>query len=186
MTSEQQYRVGIIGTAGRDIHSDLLTEELFGRMVMKAKEVIRGNWGLNWKNVDLVSGGAGWSDHVAVELFRSGYGRSLTIYSAHKWDQHHEKFVGNPSAIISNELHQFFSEKMRRNTLSELNDALHHGAKINSSTNTFYERNSLVAKNIDYLLAFSWSKGVEPRWGGTCDTWKKCHCTKLHIPLHTV
>ena len=66
-------RVGIIGFAGgktrvsQDIYSKL-SEKLFGEMKQLVYTTLEENHFLKEK-VMLVSGGAAWSDHIAVELF---------------------------------------------------------------------------------------------------------------------
>ena len=68
MTSET---VSIIGTAGGK-ETGVLTPKLFDQMVDRARFIITKDWGLDPENVILVSGGAAWSDHVAVELYLQG------------------------------------------------------------------------------------------------------------------
>lgn len=48
----------------------------------------------------------------------------------------------------------------------------------------FFARNSLIAKNCDHLIAFTFSNGESPTDGGTYDTWKKTsHKNKFHLNL---
>lgn len=62
------FTVSIIGTASNK-GNQVLTPKLFDQMVNRAKSVIINDFGLLQHDVILVSGGAAWSDHVAVELY---------------------------------------------------------------------------------------------------------------------
>ena len=62
--------VSIIGTAGRSLKYKL-TKELFFKMCHSAFNIITDEFKLNPNNVCLVSGGAAWSDHIAIKLYKS-------------------------------------------------------------------------------------------------------------------
>ncbi|HLX54502.1 MAG TPA: hypothetical protein VKR58_11200, partial [Aquella sp.] len=76
-------RIAIIGTAGRKIPDDIspkvLTKELFFRMVISADYLIKSLYTL--REVELVSGGSAWSDHIAVFLYLYFDYPKLTIYT---------------------------------------------------------------------------------------------------------
>ena len=59
--------VSIIGTAGRKSDGSKLNPKIFVDMVKTALDTIKNVWKL--EDVELVSGGAAYADHVAVKLF---------------------------------------------------------------------------------------------------------------------
>ena len=69
-------------------------------------------------------------------------------------------------------------------TLRELQRARALGATIDSRQTGFLARNTAVARGCDFLIAFTWHSDLDsPRDGGTYDTWSKCKCVKVHVPL---
>lgn len=77
-------RVAIIGTAGyaKNTSSQILTRQLFEGMVAAAQTYLLqqhcGSAKLLLSEIDLVSGGAAWSNHVAIRLFLQAY-LSVTV-----------------------------------------------------------------------------------------------------------
>lgn len=181
-------RISIIGTAGRGADALRMTAELFEQMVRVARHLIQTNGGD--EPVDLISGGAAWSDSVALYLWlrhRQEF-RSLTLHLPCRWDhdkrQHHDNgswdWKENPGRT-ANRYHQEFSAKMNRNTLADMHDALSAGATFVDTYKGFHERNGHVA-DCDYLIAFTWGDGATPTDGGTADTWKKSKAKcKTHV-----
>lgn len=53
--------VGIIGSAGRKADAKKMTQQIFNKMLAKAKELITQNFKLDLSQVHLVSGGAAWA-----------------------------------------------------------------------------------------------------------------------------
>ena len=133
-------------------------------------------------------------DHIAVELFVLGEVPSLTLHLPAKWDKSSDRphFHDNGSedsrknpGRVANKLHREFSEKIGTNTLQQIEIATSLGAKLEDH-NGFTKRNAKVATS-DYLLAFTWGEGEEPKkGGGTHNTWKMCKGKKLHIPLSSL
>ncbi len=249
-------RVAIIGTAGRGVAT--MTKQLFDSMVIEAKSVINS---LALTEVELISGGAAWSDHVAVALFLQFERKTnevkndttslkdtsktgvitetqhcdhafmrrilivpfkqgtyngeipsdhpldrpimlsdllnppniskLTLYLPCKWKNGKHIDTGgfdwktNPGRS-ANKYHKIFSEEMGYDTLQQINNAIKKGATMVCSDQGFHARNTLIAKNCDIMIAFSWSDGDTPEEGGTLDTWKKCKAKKIHISLNTL
>lgn len=180
--------IGIIGTAGRD-DNPKMTKELFERMVLKCKEVIKD---IGCDNpACLVSGGAAWSDHVAVELFMQGVGNKLRLHLPCPWETHveskyspHYKEMNSGCGTSANYYHRRFSRAMGRNTLEEIDRAREKGATIIVG-NGFHDRNTNIAAESEYLIAFTWDEGV-PKSGGTYDTWRKAKQAKrIHVNLNT-
>jgi len=161
-------------------------------MVKKARGVITELWKLKWNNVQLVSGGAAWADHVAVSLFLMYQPKvELQLYLPCEWDGEARTFVDdgtrnwrtNPGGT-ANSYHRRFSDRMGKETLHGIDSAFNLGA-TKQVIPGFKARNAGPASS-DYLLAFTWGEGDVPKDGGTKDTWDKAHQfegTRLHIPL---
>lgn len=179
-------RVAIIGTAGRavDARSKDLNAALYEKMIIKAKELI-ADLDRNLAEIELISGGSAWSDHVAVSLFLTGEYGALTLYCPAPFTDKFESVPGtgtSPGCTL-NFYHRCFSEKVKIDSLREIKRAVRKGATLDSSSTGFHERNSKVAKS-DVVIAFTWSEGA-PLGGGTGDTWKKVPkgATKIRICL---
>lgn len=174
------FCLSIIGTAGRDENKKALTKDTFDWMHTQAKEYINVNKGD--REVTLISGGAAWSDHVAVRLFLEGHCKSLTLYLPAEYDEKDQCFSEkNNCGKTSNYLHLKFSELVDRDTLQDLYLAKQKGATF-VVCKDFYDRNSYVASRCDHLLAFTWEE-TEPTKGGTFDTWCKTNAQKTHFSL---
>jgi hypothetical protein len=170
-------RVGIIGSAGRREDGPKMNKDLFYWMVSKAIQ-------LTYRADHLVSGGAAWSDHVAVDLYLSRVVSGLTLYLPCGYDG--SQYISNrirDTGSIANYYHGLFSQKMGKNTLLELQEARDMGAELIVIPGGFFARNLEVGK-VDLLIAFTWGEGSEPKDGGTAHTW--AHSTaprKIHIPM---
>lgn len=184
-------KVAVIGSAGRRRDAAFMTPSLYGKMVAVAETAIVGDWGLDPRNVVLVSGGSAFSDHVAVSLFLRDPARfrGLTLFlpcgfldgrfaDSGPWD-----WKTNPGQYL-NYLHRQFSRAVGVQSLAEIQELeRHRNAVLDSSAFGFHGRNSLVA-GADYVLAFT-SGGAEPADGGTADTWRKARgATRRHESLH--
>lgn len=176
--------LSIIGTSGRT-HKHPLTASLYEKMVNKAEEFLETITG----QIELVSGGAAWSDHVAVTLFLKRSDVRLTIHSPCEFDvvkgtykdSGVVNFRTNPGGT-SNYYYRTFSEVMGREMRVELVEAIRKGATVTTSKKGFHARNSDVAKS-DVLLAFTWESNG-PETGGTYDTWKKAKGEKHYVDLN--
>lgn len=168
-----------------------MNADLYEKMIARAGEAIRQMTAASPRPVRLVSGGAAWSDHVAVRLYLSdevAY-EALTLHlpcpllsgafldkgGAADWKS-------NPGRS-SNRYHTEFSAAVGRSSLAEIRAAVAKGATLKVHDG-FFKRNSAVAAESDALIAFSWSRGDRPDDGGTKDTWDKAKCKKVHISLH--
>lgn len=191
----KKHTISIIGTSGRKEALKGLSPKLYHSMVRKAEEVI-DSLSLSKEEILLVSGGAAWSDHVAVSLFLTGNYGGLKLYLPAPFDEEKEAFFDtgvvnwktNPGGT-ANYYFRPFSRSMGRNMLKDLKKALEKGAIIDIPTGKssgFHGRNTLVARS-DVVLAFTWGK-KEPEDGGTKDTWNKVPkgSTKIHIPLSSL
>lgn len=174
-------KIAIIGTAGRD-KTKPMTLALWQWMVDHAMKHIP-------EGAHLVSGGAAWADHIAVELFLRGHAYELTLHlPAPYWSG---RFHGpmRSSASAANYYHQRFSQVVGYDTLAEI-------GKVEGTDNcdaTFqptqdgyagmFSRNRLVAREADRMFAYTFGTGDEPADGGTKNTWDQCKGERIHVPL---
>ena len=202
-------RVSIIGTAGRKDDANRMTAALFDQMCAKALDLITSDLNLDIRKVVLVSGGAAWSDHVAVKLFISSLVKvqqrteqiseqnneetksfaGLNLHLPCGFDSQLSKAVDNGSfdwrmnpGRLMNRLHSEFGSKLGYSTLEEIPTAVELGAQLCVYPG-FHARNRTVSSS-PYCIAFSWSKTNEPDDGGTKFTWKLCKGQKVHVSLH--
>jgi hypothetical protein len=197
--AKTRIRVAIIGTAGRKGLDAKMSKTLFEYMVQKAESVIVNEWKLPWSDVELISGGAAWSDHVAVELFLQQHTTNVQlklfipcpiVINANNQvafkDTGSNDWRSNPGRS-ANWYHGKFAKMLGvPSTVAEIDAAIKLGAVIDSSGKGFYERDLKVGQ-CDYMLAFSWDDTTQPTSGGTAHTWK--HSTaahKLHVKLSTL
>lgn len=183
-------RVSIIGTSGRsaDPRSPELNLELYFKMFSRAEQLLNT---LPEKQIQLISGGAAWADHLAVSLFLTGRYGGLKLYCPAPFENGQFKDTGvvdwirNPGGTL-NYYHRLFSQKVGVSTLSQIGEAVSRGAVIDFSCSSFHQRNGEVAKS-EIVLAFTWGKD-EPKSGGTGDTWKKIPTTssKFHVSLDSI
>ena len=187
-------RVAVIGTAGRT--GPPMSAALFDSMVQHASDVITTRLGLDKAAVHLVSGGAAWSDHIAVRLFNSGDFAGLTLILPCEWESGRHKDSGHRDWRINpgqsaNRYHRAFSRLLGRDTLRELDDLITGDERVVVVTGKgFHQRNTQIANTADVVLAFTWANGAEPpAKGGTRDTWNKARLigTKcIHVSLNSL
>lgn len=159
----------------------------------KIIETIKLEKGLTNKEIELVSGGAALSDHVAVALHKM-YGYPLTLHLPCKWDLGKKAFFDtgvndwetNPGGT-ANFYHRKFSQTMGRDESYSLEsmDALIREKKITTSTSRgFHARNRKVAGS-DVVIAFTWGETCPPP-GGTAHTWSLVKGERIHICLSSL
>lgn len=189
------HKVSIIGCAGRGSQYTALSTQKFNTMCNKTLEILQMNFNLELGsegNIHLISGGAAWSDHVAVKLFLDKKVAALTLELPCKWDSKKHMYVDNKSddwkknpGRSANKYHKTFSVIRNINSLIDIKHAFENGAKCNVWEG-FHDRNKRVA-NTDYMIAFTLSNSDSPMNGsGTHHTWKLCNVTaehKVHIPI---
>ncbi len=169
-------RVGIVGFAGGHVPPPAnchLNRDLFDKMVSRAEQIIQHTFSIPLNAVNLVSGGAPWSDHVAVVLAHKA--ASLKICAPAPWDATTGRFVDNGTGSFwktnpgayENTLHEQFATATGVDSFTDLRSV------TVSSHKGFHARNSVIASTVDFLIAFTWSSSSEPTDGGTKDTWKK-------------
>lgn len=181
--------VSIIGTAGRKKDLFSLDNNLYILMKNKSKEIIIEKLGLDPNKIILISAGAAWSDHIVVDLFLEDFIKKAILHLPAKWDSINKKYIENndkywDTGLTSNKLHYAFSNKTKKHSLNEIDQAIKKGIQIIDTYSNFHKRNTEVAKS-DYLIAFTFSDDNQPNDGGTQNTWIKCKSkNKIHISIN--
>jgi len=154
--------LGIIGTAGRGSDADKLSLAKFNEMKIAAGRFIKEH-----KFTRLVSGGAAYADHIAVQAYNAGFVSSLNLELPCEFNMDDVMFqVDNPSGPISNLYHQRFHFKTGINSLAEIKRAIEKGAVVRTGGG-FHARNKVVAETASTLLAFTFGAGARLKDGGT-------------------
>ncbi|EGC34220.1 hypothetical protein DICPUDRAFT_153621 [Dictyostelium purpureum] len=196
-------KISIIGSA----REPLLKKQHYSYMYDTFKKFLKDN-NINSNDIILVSGGAAWSDHVAIKAFLNNLGSELIIYlpcelikvsslSTNSLDNDGESsnyqfkdngnkdWDYNPGASL-NYYHRIFSKEVGvNNSINEIIKAKEKGATIDTTSNGFLERNDRVSDS-DIIIAFTFSKESEPKKGsGTSYTWEKSKSKfKYHFTLN--
>lgn len=160
-------KLAIIGTAGRKEDQGLLTAQHYHRMTEGAIKLI-SHLEIDPKELLVVSGGAAWSDHVAVNLVLLGViaPEQLTIYlpaplvyyGFEADDQSNQR--KKRTADTANYYHKMFSSKVGIDSLNELNRIKQLGTIFDEEgiVGGFHARNALVARFLGtdgHVLAFT-------------------------------
>lgn len=159
--------LAIIGTAGRGDDAKKLTIDHWNEMVKVAEEIAKFE-----KATDLVSGGAAWADHVAVQLY---FNKDIPL----------KLFLpaNEDDLMTAQNYHAHFSMAIGRNTWKEV-----MGLKY-ESYGRFKDRNSKVAKFGNVFLAMTFGDGAVVKDGGTKDTVEKMlkrDINGYHLDLNTM
>lgn len=171
-------KIAIIGTAGRGRQA--MTRELWDWMVDSAKyKVPEGS--------HVVSGGAAWADHLAVELMLIGHAGQLTLHLPAPFEK---CFIGphGSAGSVANFYHGHFSQVIRRRSLSDIEKVLGMAGvtmthePVSRDTSAMFNRNEKVAR-CEKLLAYTFGRCGVPADGGTKNTWNKCRGIRTHIEL---
>jgi len=165
-------KIAIIGTAGRDFKiNDKLTPELF----MNMKSLLNKKMNVIVKlytndEFILISGGAAWSDHLAVQLFLENpiYKLILCLPSEFKNGKYVEEGFKSPGSI-SNYYHKNFQRITGINSLLEIQKAIDLGAEIKIFSG--FKKRNIENGNCDIMFAFSWTETDMPASPGTKHTW---------------
>lgn len=138
----------------------------------------------------LVSGGAAWADHVAVQLFLDGLVNKLVLHLPAPFKD--GKFVecGKSAGSVDNYYHSIMSKELGYDTLAQIQEAMQHEnchvttQPARSGYAALFARNSLIAASATKVVALTYGKGDVPANGGTKDTWDKCKTKdKVHISI---
>lgn len=163
-------KLAIIGTAGRREDADILTRAHWRMMCVIGRTVA-----VTTGATELVSGGAAYADHVAVQLFLDGDVKRLSLHLPA--DLHPSGFASTSDPYdagrVANHYHREFSKVAGIDSLAQLNQAVGAGAKVSVNLNGFKARNTDVANSADVMLAFTFGQGERLKDSGTKDTWDK-------------
>lgn len=177
--------LGIIGTAGRKQAQNLMTPFYYNNMITVAKDIMKKH-----NITTLVSGGAAFSDHVAVSLYLKGVANNLYLMLPEAYDIESRSFTKGHYGNITNSLHHIFSEKCNVNSLADIATAIKNGAIIaGNDTPGFLKRNTWIAQKATHVLAFTSGMALNEKVSeigitsqypdsiikdnGTRDTWRK-------------
>lgn len=176
-------KIAVIGTAGRDRNKPM-TLTLWNWMIADAIKRIP-------TDSHLVSGGAAWADHVAVELYMRGHVNRLTLHLPAPMDIEKGIFIGpyKSAASAANYYHQQFSEVIGLDSRRQI-ILVSQQEKVDGSFEpeapgyaAMFARNRKVAQ-AEGMLAYTFGSGDIPADGGTKNTWDLCQSSrKVHVPL---
>ena len=176
--------IAVIGTAGRD-KGKPYSRSLWERMLEDAS-------GRFTSDVELVSGGAAWADHIAVALFLANPVRfRLRLYLPTVFAPHTCRFVGpaNSSASAANYYHEQFTKIAGVDGRQDIAEAIsmpgvtYECEPSSAGYGGMFARNKKVAQSVIGCLAYTWGEGKEPLDGGTKNTWDQVVGRKVHVPL---
>ena len=144
--------MAVIGSAGRQADASKVSRKLYDLMYAQTCSLIEA-----WKIEHAVSGGAAFSDHLAVRAFLEGRVGSLTLFLPARFSG--RSYQMNPrlrtdAGDVSNRLHAAFSTACGLDSLGELAQAIRQGANV-SVHEGFQTRNIEVANAVDHMLAFT-------------------------------
>lgn len=170
-------KISIIGTAGRKEDLKKLSYQIYLKAFNDVLKLIEPYLS---PNLTIVSGGAAWMDHLAVDLFLNKKVQNLKLYFPA--DFINGKFIFKTSkdaGSIANYYHKQFSNKTGKQSLNEIEIAMKKNAEI-SIHDGFKERNLLVG-NSDIIIAYTFNNDIIPKDGGTLHTWNN---SKSKIKIH--
>jgi len=163
--------LGIIGTAGRGYDGAKMSKSTWDSMTFVCEELIKRT-----KPDGLVSGGAAWSDHLAVQLYlQHKDSLKLKLFLPVKFNSiFNESEIITPynCGIVLNHYHRLFGKAIGIDTLKEIQSVLDDKIECVSGKG-FHGRNSQIAQASDDILAFTFGNGENLKDGGTKDTWDK-------------
>lgn len=176
-------KIAIIGTAGRD-KSIPMTKELWRWMIEDVSSRIQ-------QTDILISGGAAWADHLAVELFLSNKCKELILHLPAPLSMETKSFDGphyNSAACSSNFYHSRFSKIIGYNSLHQIAEVISKKQLVTHEPKSYgysgmFERNRKVALSCDSLIAYTFGREGKPKDGGTKHTWDLCKVEKIHVTL---
>jgi len=164
--------LAIIGTAGRKDDYAKLNKENWLEVKKLVRNFIREN-----KITQVISGGAAFADHLAVNLYNAKIVENLTLCLPAEFNLSNKKFKENgfkSSGSIANYYHRRFSEKIYDNeeaSLNQIYEAIQGGCEAISWSN-FWDRNAQVANLSTMILAITFGNGNIVKDGGTAHTCK--------------
>lgn len=186
MSIQNPRIVAVIGTAGRAFkNTPYLTHQLWMAMCDDLQSKVQ-------PGDAFVSGGAAWSDHLAVHAFLQGWVTDLRLYFPAPFDRLQFQGPFKSSASTANWYHKLFRERTGVNSLEQLKQALDKGAFMSFEDSKeghagMFIRNTKVANVATAAVAYTFGAGSKPDDGGTLDTWEQIKSNdKIHVPLHNL
>lgn len=177
-------RIAVIGTAGRKTDAARLSYPIYLGMV----DVVRQQLQSIPRPWDLVSGGAPYGDHCAVDLWLAGEVDSLTLwFPCAVWGSrgsvsYPNTDVGNTATYYHKNFSRVLQAAGRQSSFEDLSDADEKGAHF-FHDDGFYARNLRVGV-VDVVIAQTFGRGSVPADGGTAHTWRNSTAPlKIHIPI---
>lgn len=179
--NDQSRRLAIIGTAGRG-KTHPMTSTLWNAMTndLASRLALTDH---------LVSGGAAWADHLAVDAFLKGLCGGLTLFLPAPILHMSYEGPRNSAGSAANYYHSLFSKIIGKNSIEQIVQAQQRGAAIYSEPvapgyGAMFARNKKVASNCSAVIAYTFNPQPVPADGGTMDTWNQiAGVDKLHIDL---
>jgi hypothetical protein len=181
----QQVKLAIVGTSGRDKDdANKLEKKHMEWMKSMVECYISEILKINKDQVILVSGGSAWADHVAVQLYRDGGFAGLELYIPSGFNTKLHQYMNTYEGRLLNALHKQCQDKTGYPIFEELTSVNSKKKGVSIVIHRHFKpRNTLIAKNCDHIIAFTFNK-TEPMGGGTLDTWNKVsHTNKIHFDL---
>jgi len=180
-------KIGIVGSSGKN--GGKINFSMYHKMQRLAMHNISTL--AKGADVTLVSGGAALADHIAIDLFLEGKVSKLILYFPCQWNEKKCEFSAVSSKTnkgevghFANKLHKNFSAQVgNKNSLKDIQDAIDKGAQVIIG-NGFYGRNTLLAQNVNAMIAFTFEKKMTP---GTQHVWNQCAIDpsqKVHLLIN--
>lgn len=176
--------IAVIGTAGRDA-SQPKSKALWQAMCADLRERLT-------PTDHLISGGAAWSDHLAVHAFTQGWVSALTLHLPAPLGP--QGFVGpnKSAASAANYYHQQFSQVIGQDSYAQILSLVNHpGVTLTYEPaapgyGAMFARNKKVAAQSNACVAYTFGDADnQPADGGTLNTWNQINSIdKVHVPLH--
>lgn len=197
-------KLAIIGTAGRATDGKILASrpdlylDTMKRAALKVADLTN--------STTLLSGGAAWSDHIAILLFLDNPSRFrlqlelpaplVTDGDGKSFDDNGTgNFKNNPGAV-SNHYHRLFKKaliKLQPNwspfiDFKRIYDYAEYSSRV---TYGFLNRNLIVAREANHCIAMTFGNGAQLKDGGTAHTMshflaRENHGKAYHLDLNTL
>lgn len=185
-------KIAIIGTAGRNDDFYKLTSARYGKMMGWCEEKVEDLRRKGVEDIELVSGGAAWADHLAVLMFKVGIVDRLTLHLPAPFSDRFD--CESNSGKSANYYHEQFSTKLKGDSFGDLSEVIQSPycrtteQPVAKGYGPFFARNALVVKELDpekdAMYAFTFGPEHEPKDGGTKHTWDLFKSSrKRHIAL---
>jgi len=198
-------KIAIIGTAGRGESINFLNKEKYLSLLKTLDECITYEMEtrINEDSFTLVSGGAAWMDHLAIDLFMMyndiysyfpnkihniNKPVKLILHLPEKFNFDTCIFEETKTGKIANYYHYIFSKIMGNSSFHDLSHVLTEDNCTYTTSNNFFVRNKLIANELekdDMVFALTIGKN-EPIDGGTKHTWDLISdeiIDKVHISI---